>query len=81
MLHPERIHDTIIVMNIILIGQIIVSVVLIALIIPQGQGGGLGTAFGGSTSYHTRRGLEKSIFGTTIITAVIFTGLSIASLF
>ena len=67
-------------MNIALAAQIIVSILLIALIIPQGQGGGLGTAFGGSTSYHTRRGLEKSIFGLTIIVAVIFTGLSVISL-
>ena len=67
-------------MNIILISQIVVSIILVALIIPQGQGGGLGTAFGGTTSYHTRRGLEKSIFGLTIIVAIIFTGLSVISL-
>lgn len=66
-------------MNLLLIGQIIVSILLVLCIIPQGQGGGLGSAFG-STSYHTRRGLEKTIFTFTIIAAVIFTSLSIASL-
>ena len=67
-------------MNLILVGQIVVSVILVLLIIPQGQGGGLGSAFG-STSYHTRRGLEKTIFGMTVVAAIVFTGLSIASLF
>lgn len=67
-------------MNFLLIAQIVVSILLVICIMPQGQGGGLGSAFGG-TSYHTRRGLEKGLFGITIITAVIFTGISIASLF
>jgi len=68
-------------MNLLLVGQIIVSILLVILIIPQGQGGGLGTAFGSSTSYHTRRGLEKTIFSLTVVMAVIFTSLSVASLF
>lgn len=59
--------------------QIIVSVLLIVLIIPQGQGGGLGSTFGSAT-YHTRRGIEKSVFYLTIIMAVVFTGISIATL-
>jgi preprotein translocase subunit SecG len=66
-------------MNLILIAQIVTSVLLVVLIIPQGQGGGLGSTFG-SASYHTRRGIEKTIFGLTIAAAIIFTGLSIASL-
>jgi len=68
-------------MNIFLVGQIVISIILVILIIPQGHGGGLGSAFGGSTSYHTRRGMEKTIFGMTIVAAVIFTCISIASLF
>lgn len=67
-------------MNLLLIAQIIVSVLLVICILPQGQGGGLGSTFG-STSYHTRQGLEKGLFKLTIILAVIFTGLSVASLF
>lgn len=67
-------------MNPILIAQIAVSILLVLLIIPQGHGGGLGAAFG-SASYHTRRGLEKSIFGLTIVAALLFTGLSVVSLF
>ena len=67
-------------MQLILIGQIIVSIILILCILPQGQGGGLGSAFG-STSYHTRRGMEKGLFYITIAMAILFTGISIASLF
>lgn len=66
-------------MDLILVAQIVVAIILVILIIPQGQGGGLGSAFGGA-GYHTRRGMEKSIFGLTIITAVIFTFLAIATL-
>lgn len=66
-------------MDLLLIARIIIAIILIILIIPQGSGGGLGTAFG-STAYHTRRGMEKGIFNLTIITAVIFVALSIATL-
>ena len=66
-------------MDILLIARIIIAIVLVILIIPQGSGGGLGTAFG-STAYHTRRGMEKGIFNLTIVFAVIFIGLSIATL-
>lgn len=66
-------------MNFLLIAQIIVAVILVLLIIPQGQGGGLGSAFGSAT-YHTRRGMEKGIFSLTVVFAVMFTLLAIASL-
>ncbi len=67
-------------MTILLLAQIIFSILLVVLIFPQSQGGGLGSAFGGG-SYHTRRGIEKGIFTLTIITAVIYTGISLAQLF
>jgi preprotein translocase subunit SecG len=67
--------------NILPIAQIVVSVILIVAILLQQRGGGLGGAFGGAgTSYHTKRGFEKIIFTTTIIFAVLFVLLSIASL-
>ena len=70
-----------ILVNILPIAQIVVSIVLIAAILLQQRGGGLGGAFGGAgTSYHTKRGFEKIIFTTTIIFAVLFVLLSIASL-
>ncbi len=67
-------------MNTLLIIQIVVSIILILLIIPQGHGGGLGQAFGGA-SYHTRRGLENTVFKGTIIASIIFTIISLANLF
>ena len=51
--------------------QIILSVILMTTVILQAKGGGLGNAFG-SVSYHTRRGAEKTIFYTTIMTAILF---------
>ena len=68
-------------MNVIVAGQIIVSVLLTILILMQSHGTGLGSGFGGSSeTYHTRRGIEKVVFTSTIILAVIFTVLSILSL-
>ena len=53
--------------------QIIISVALITIIIFQAKGAGVGSLFGGSESgiYKTRRGVEKTLFNTTI-------GLSLA---
>ncbi|MDZ4226104.1 MAG: preprotein translocase subunit SecG [Patescibacteria group bacterium] len=45
--------------------QIVLSVVLVASILLQQTGAGLGGAFGGdnfSAGFHTRRGLEKYLF-------------------
>jgi preprotein translocase subunit SecG len=55
------------------IAQIIVSVALIAVILLQVRGGGMGGVFGGTETavYKTRRGVERTIFNITI-------GLSIA---
>lgn len=66
----------------LIIGQVVISIVLIILVILQERGAGLGTIFGGGgASYHTRRGLEKFIFWATIISAVIFAALAILNLF
>ena len=53
---------------------ILVSAVLtILLILLQQRGASLGAGFGSSGElYTTRRGLEKSLFVTTIVMAVIF---------
>lgn len=52
------------------IALIILSVTLIASILLQARGGGLGSAFGGEGmaggQYKTRRGLEKTLFQVTI---------------
>jgi protein translocase SecG subunit len=55
--------------------QIILSIILIAAILLQQSDAGIGGALGGGDGgglYHTRRGFEKFLFVTTIITSVLF---------
>jgi preprotein translocase subunit SecG len=53
--------------------QIVVSIFLIAAILLQSQGTGLGSTWGGGgETYHTRRGLEKVLFYLTIAGVVLF---------
>lgn len=68
--------------NVLLVSQIIVSVLLIAAILIQNKGVGLGRVWGGSSgSSFTRRGLEKLIFKLTFVLVAAFVILSIAQLF
>lgn len=54
-------------------GQILITIALIAVVLFQSKGGGLGGIFGQPDSvYRTRRGVEKILFYLTIILAVIF---------
>ena len=49
------------------------AILTILLILLQQRGASLGAGFGSSGElYTTRRGLEKSLFITTVVTAVIF---------
>ncbi len=56
--------------------QIVLAVLLIASILLQQTGAGLGGAFGGgenfSSAFHTRRGVERFLFQATIIIAILF---------
>ena len=61
--------------NILTIIQIITSILLVIFILLQAKGTGLGAAFGGEGNiYRTRRGLEKGLYISTIITGIIFAG-------
>lgn len=62
-----------------LIAQIIVSISLIVFVILQAKGSGLSGVLGGSTNYHAKRGVEKSLFYATIVAALLFVGLAIAN--
>ncbi|KUK79375.1 MAG: Preprotein translocase, SecG subunit [Microgenomates bacterium 39_7] len=63
------------------VAQIIVSVLLVVLILLQAKGTGLGSTWGGGgETYHTRKGVEKIVFVTTIVGIFIFVLLSIANL-
>ncbi len=55
------------------IAQIIVAIALIATVLLQVRGGGLGGIFGQpDTVYRTRRGIERTLLRLTIILAVLF---------
>lgn len=61
------------------IAQILVATGVIIIILTQSRGTGLGSAFGGDSGsiYHTRRGIEKTLFNFTIGAVAIFILLSI----
>lgn len=66
------------------IAQIILSFSLIAAILLQARGGALGNIFGGDGQggqYKTRRGLEKTLFQTTIGLAIAFLVVAIVNVF
>ena len=59
---------------------IIISIVLIGLVMLQSKGGGMGSMFGGDGGvYHTRRGMEKTMFNFTILMSTLFLVMSLAT--
>jgi len=61
--------------------QLIVSILLIAMILLQSRGSGLGGTFGGGGEiFQTKRGIEKFLFYATIVFACIFIILSVVML-
>jgi preprotein translocase subunit SecG len=60
------------------VAQILVAVALIATVLFQIRGGGLGGIFGQPDSvYRTRRGIEKTLLRLTIVLVVVFITLAI----
>ena len=60
------------------IAQIILSIALIAAVLLQIKGGGLGGIFGqADTVYRSKRGAEKTLFQLTIVLVVLFLVVSI----
>ncbi|PLX21504.1 preprotein translocase subunit SecG [Candidatus Parcubacteria bacterium] len=61
--------------------QLVVSILLITVILLQNRGAGVSGLFGGGGNvYSAKRGLDKTLFRATIVLAVIFLAISIASL-
>lgn len=58
--------------TILLAAHMIVTMGLIALILLQSSQGGLGSAFGGSEGYRTKRGAERVVLIGTVVFAVLF---------
>jgi preprotein translocase subunit SecG len=62
------------------VGQIVVSIGLMASILLQARGTGLSSTFGGDSAvYRSRRGVERRLWQFTIILAVLFVLFSLAS--
>ena len=64
--------------------QLILSAILVAVVLLQQSDASLGGAFGGGDDSgavrHTRRGAEKVLFNTTIITGILFTVAALVAL-
>jgi len=59
------------------VAQILVSMALILVVLLQAKGSGFGAGLGGTTSsFRTRRGLEKTLFQATIFLTIIFLAMS-----
>ena len=56
------------------------SLAIIFLILLQGRGAGLGSAWGGGEFYQTRRGIEKFTFILTIVFIFLFFIVSLLNL-
>jgi preprotein translocase subunit SecG len=63
------------------ISLIITAIALIASVILQSKGAGLGGLTGGDTGgvFTARRGVEKVLFWVTIVLSVVFFGLNLAT--
>ena len=73
----ETIH---LVNPILAIGQLLVSIALMASILLQARGAGLSGTFGGDSAvYRSRRGVEKRLWQFTIVLMVLFVIFSIVS--
>ncbi len=63
--------------------QVVLAVFLIASVLLQQTGASVGGAFGGdnfSAAYHTRRGLERTLFYASIIIGTLFALSAFAAL-
>jgi len=63
--------------------QIVISLALIAVVLLQQQGTGLGDAFGGGGggAYRSKRGFERILHRSTIVLATLFVATAIGSIF
>ncbi len=68
-------------MSLLNVAQIIIAVMVVAVILAQVRGGGLGGIFGGTgeSAFRTRRGVERTLFRFTIILVVVFVIVSMLS--
>ena len=68
--------------NFLLIANIILSTLVVILILIQGRGAGLGSAWGGGGEmFQTRRGVEKLTLRLTVVLILLFFAISMINLF
>ncbi|MFA5129883.1 MAG: preprotein translocase subunit SecG [Patescibacteria group bacterium] len=61
--------------------QMVLSVLLVAAILLQQRGSGMGAAFGGGSEiFRTKRGVEKLLHYATIAIAILFFGNAVLSI-
>ena len=63
---------------ILFFAMVLTSIGLIAAVLMQSRGSGLGATFGGgdASTYRSRRGVEARLYQFTIVLAVLFVGTS-----
>ena len=60
--------------------QILIAIALVAVVLLQSRGSGMGSGFSADSSiYRTRRGVERTLFQFTIGLAVLFVLISLVS--
>lgn len=64
----------------LLVVQIILCLILIGLVMLQGSGSGLGSAFSGGGTYRSRKGIERGVFLATIGVGILFAVSSILNI-
>ena len=66
--------------DILNIFQVVLSLLVIGAVLLQVKGAGLGNIFGGGgETFHTRRGVEQTLFRATIVLMTLFVAVSIAA--
>lgn len=69
-------------MRFLLILQAILAILLIASILMQNRGSGLGAVFGGDFGgYHTKRGFEKFLFRGSVVLAILFALMALVNIY
>jgi preprotein translocase subunit SecG len=62
--------------------ELVLALLLIASILMQQRGSGMGGVFGGElTAYHSRRGFEKFLYYFTIVLGTLFGTAALVSLY
>lgn len=64
------------------VAQLVLAGLLVAAVLLQQKGSGLGATFGGSsTIYTTKKGVDKFLFIATIVISILFFLVALANIF